>query len=216
MSSRLALAILGTLALVSLAACSANQPAATTPSPSAVAIVRPDPTPVPQSDAPTPVAPTPSANAGDVEGGYPELTVVATDDEAMIVSVLDPSAKAWRIVVAGTGSASGDRLEIVVETSDVEPAVEAREIQDGTLVDVMDLSNLDDLTSAAGGCHRTLPVCVDTDGIQLPTDGNGLLSIRLELPDPAARLTITGGTAGWPAEPFILGSWTETDPFIWE
>ena len=39
---------------------------------------------------------------------------------------------------------------------------------------------------------------------------------RLNMPDPSSGvLTITGGTAGWPGEPFVLGPWSATEAFAW-
>ena len=68
---------------------------------------------------------------------------------------------------------------------------------------------------AAGGCHHTLNVCIDSSSFRFSDDGTGRLRIRIQMPDPAAgRLLVTGGTAGWPGEPFILGPWTDQS-FPW-
>jgi hypothetical protein len=159
---------------------------------------------------------TPEPDEGNVDGAvYPELTIEAADADTITVTIIDPGAKAWRLVVAGAGSRSGDRLEIAVETGDVGPSITATEVNEGVVVDEMDLSGYVDGTAAAGGCHGTLPVCVDSDGFRLPSDGNGILAIRLTMTGTGMPLTITGGTAGWPGEPFILGPWTDTEPFPW-
>ena len=52
-------------------------------------------------------------------------------------------------------------------------------------------------------------------GSALPPTVTASFSVRLALPDPGTPLTITGGTATWPAEPFVLGPWTDTEPFTW-
>jgi hypothetical protein len=117
--------------------------------------------------------------------------------------------------VAGVGAEAGDWLEIIVETGDVAMNVEVREVRDGTVVDVADLSRfVVDRTGAAGGCHGTLGVCYASDGFRLPQQGNGELLLRLDVRD-VGTLRFTGSTAGWPGEPFILGPWEETEPFIW-
>ncbi len=104
----------------------------------------------------------------------------------------DPSAKAWRLVVKGTGDLAFDRLEIEVVTSDVAPEITAREIHDSELVDTMDLSGYADGTAAAGGCHATLHVCIDSDGFKLPKNGNGRFRVQLSVADAAGPLSISG------------------------
>ena len=206
MSPRFALLAAASLALV-VAACATPSAAPATPS------AAPDPTPIawPSADPGTP-----KPDAGNVDGiVYPELTIGATDADTISVAIADPEAKAWRLVVAGAGALAGERLEILVETGDVGPSILATEIRDGVVVDEMDLSGYVDGTAAAGGCHGTLPVCVDSDGFRLPADGDGTLAIRLTLTETGTPLTVTGGTAGWPGEPFVLGPWTDTEPFPW-
>ncbi|MEW6226154.1 MAG: hypothetical protein AB1627_16140 [Chloroflexota bacterium] len=206
MSPRFAPVIAASLALLVAAAC-ASPAAPATPAGA------PDPTPIAW---PSPDPATPKPDAGNVDGiVYPELTIEATDADTIRVAITDPAAKAWRLVVAGAGALAGDWLEILVETGDVGPSITATEVRDGVVVGEMDLSGYVDGTAAAGGCHGTLPVCVDSDGFRLPTDGDGTLAIRLTLVDGGTPLTVTGGTAGWPGEPFILGPWTDTEPFPW-
>jgi hypothetical protein len=165
------------------------------------------------------VLPEPTATpvVGDVNGspGRPELSVEPVAANSFQVTISDPAARAWRLVVSGTGDHGGDRWEISVETGDVAPLITATEVRGGKVVDVMDLSGYADGTAAAGGCHSTLPVCLDSDGFRLPRDGDGLFSVRLELPDAHTPLLIRGGTAAWPGEPFVLGPWRDTAPFPW-
>jgi len=223
MSSRTAPVLLASLALLAVVGCAATGPVAP-------ASAAPSFTPVAQAPRPTPIAaptvsphqvptpdPTPSPITGDVEGdtGGPELTVEDVSTGTIEVTLDDPSAKAWRVVVAGTGDRARDRWEILVETSDVEPAITATEIRDDKVVDVMDLSGFDAAPAAAGGCHSSLGVCLDSDGFSLPSDGNGTFSVRLTLQAASGPLTVRGGTAGWPAEPFVLGPWTDTEAFPW-
>ena len=223
MSARTAPALLASLALLAVAGCASAAPAAP-------ASTAPSFTPVAQAPRPTPIAaptvsprqlPTPDPTAspitGDVEGntGGPELTVEDVSSDTIEVTLGDPAAKAWRLVVAGTGDRAHDRWEIVVETSDVQPVITATEVRNDKVVDVMDLSGFDDGTAAAGGCHPSLGVCLDSDGFSLPADGNGAFSVRLSLQGATVPLTVRGGTAGWPAEPFVLGPWTDTEAFPW-
>ena len=180
----------------------------------------PTPTPVPvpsPSRAPDPT-PTPSLNAGDVDGatGGPELTVEFPGRDLLDVTLEDAGARAWRVVVAGTGDRAQDRLEIVVESGDTGPAIVATEIQAGEPTSTFDLGGFVDDTGVTGGCHRTLGVCIDSSSFRLTDDGTGRIRVRLGMPDAArGPLLITGGTAGWPGEPFILGPWHDTEAFPW-
>ena len=186
MSARTAPVVLATLALLAVAGCAAAAPASTGPSFTPIAQApRPTPIAVPTSSpdpSPTP-DPTASPITGDVEGntGGPELTVEDVSADTIKVTLQDPAAKAWRLVVSGTGDRAADRWEILVETGDVQPLITATEVRDDKVVDVMDLTGFGDGTAAAGGCHRTLGVCLDSDGFSLPADGNGTFSVRLTL-----------------------------------
>lgn len=214
MPSRFAPVIAAAVVLFAAAACAAAVPAS--PSPVREPGSAPTPTPVP---TPTPQpTPTPSLNAGDVEaqGRGAELTVEFPRPDLLDVTLEDSQAKAWRVIVAGTGERAKDRMEVLVEAGDVGPIVTATEIQDGEVIGSIDLSAYTDDTMAAGGCHHTLNVCIDSSSFQFSDDGTGRLRIRLQMPDPSAgRLLVTGGTAGWPGEPFILGPWTDTESFPW-
>jgi hypothetical protein len=208
--------VAATLALVAVAACSG---ASTTPAPSTPA------TPVAQGPVPTPVtapsqraAPAPTATpvigGVDGDGGGPELTIETVDADTIVASLRDPDAKAWRLVVSGTGELGGERWEIVVETGDTGPVITATEIRGGQVEDVLDLTGFYDGSAAAGGCHSTLPVCLDSDGFRVP-EGDGLFSVRLDLPEAQVPLVIRGGAAAWDGEPFVLGPWHDTEAFAW-
>ena len=221
MSPRVAPVLAASFALIVATACGASAaPASIVPSPVA-------PTHAPSTQPATPTAPvvmptpvpaaTAVTDAGNVDGSGsgPELTIEMVNGDTIRATLDDPAAKAWRLVVAGVGERAGDRWEILVETGDVGPAITATEVRDGRVVDVMDLSGFADGTAAAGGCHGTLPVCLSSDGFRLPQDGDGQFSVQLVLPEPGTPLSITGGTATWPGEPFVLGPWTNTEPFPW-
>ncbi|HEY3335477.1 MAG TPA: hypothetical protein VGK16_09625 [Candidatus Limnocylindrales bacterium] len=215
MPSRFAPVLAAAITLLVVGACAAA-PIAPASSPVTAPTVVPAPTPVPT--APPEPTPTPSRNAGDVDGQGPgaELTVEFPKPDLLDVTLQDERARAWRVVVTGTSDLAQDRMEVVVEAGDVGPVITATEIQQGELVGSIDLSGYLDATMAAGGCHHTLDVCIDSSAFQFSDDGTGRLRIRLQMPDPAAgRLLVTGGTAGWPGEPFVLGPWTDTDSFPW-
>ncbi len=171
--------------------------------------------PGPESTAP---AASEIPDAGNVEEQPvgPMLSIEPVDANTVRATIGGADARAWRLVVAGTGDQAADRLEIVVETGDVAPAIAATEIRDGQVVGVMDLSGFGDPTAAAGGCHATLRVCIDSDAFRLPAGGDGRLTVTLTRMNDTGPLTIVGGTAGWPGEPFILGPWTETEAFPWD
>jgi hypothetical protein len=168
----------------------------------------------------TPDATTaPSPNAGDVDesAGGPNLSVEFPGENLLDVTLEDSRAKAWRVVVRGTGDHATDRLEVVVEAGDVGPVITATDVEQGEVVATIDLSAYTDDTAAAGGCHQTLDVCVDSSSFRFTDDGSGRLRIRLQMPDPSTRpLLVTGGTAGWPGDPFVLGPWSDTEAFPWE
>ncbi len=219
MTPRRAPLLIVTIALLAVAACTSSSVVSTPAAPSSGPVsTAPLPTPIPTptvapTSAPTPTPPTDEGNVdGDV---YPELTVETLDPATLRITLQDPSAKAWRLVIAGSGDLAYDRLEVEVETSDVAPVITAREIRDSEVVSEMDLSGYLDGTAAAGGCHGTLHVCVDSDGFRLPRNGNGRFRMQLSVADASGPLAITGATAGWPSEPFILGPWVTTDTFPW-
>lgn len=218
MSPRYAPVLAASLVLLAVAACAgaAGRPEPASPAVTPVPAATPRLTPVPVTGNPAD-APTPTPRLGDVDGGGegPELTIEFDDQETLDLGLVDPAAKAWRVVVTGTGELAEDRWEIVVESGDVAPSITATEIRGGQLVDVLDLSGFADGTGAAGGCHGSLPVCLDSSGFRLPEDGDGSLAVRLVLPDAGTPLMIRGGTARWVGEPFVLGPWTDTEAFPW-
>ncbi len=219
MTPRRALLFVASIAILVAAACTAPIAAAPSAPSSGPVSTAPTPTPIPVPTV-TPVTPTatptPPVDEGNVEGDiYPELAVEAIDAQTLRVTLDDPSAKAWRLVIAGSGDLRYDRLEIEVVTSDVAPLITAREIRDSEVVSEMDLSGYAFGDGAAGGCHATLGVCIDSDGFRLPKNGNGRFRFRISVADVTGPLAITGSTAGWPGEPFILGSWVDTDTLNW-
>jgi hypothetical protein len=214
MSPRFSIALAASLALVAVAACSgtSSTPVVSTPAPPAA----PVPTPVAVPSQPVTAAPTSTPIVGGVDGGAggPELTIETLDADTIVATLSDPEAKAWRLVVSGTGELGGERWEIVVETGDTGPVITATEIRGGEVADVLDLTGFYDGTAAAGGCHSSLPVCLDSDGFRVP-EGDGLFSVRLDLPEAQVPLVIRGGAAAWDGEPFVLGPWHDTEAFAW-
>jgi hypothetical protein len=225
MSSRLAAVLLAAIA-VAVAACAGASSsdltrgpmatAATAPaSPSSTPVaIEPAPTPVPVPASPSATVSPDAGNVDDLPLG-PVLSIESISAKSIRVDLDDLDAKAWRIVVAGTGALAEDRLELTVETGDVAPTISLVEVQAGKVVDRADLSAYGDPTATAGRCHASLGVCVDADGIVPPDNGDGHLGIELTRIGDAS-LTVTGETAGWPGEPFILGPWTPTEAFPWE
>jgi hypothetical protein len=228
MSHRLAPALIAAVAILAVGACaqsplSSPPPLAPSAVPSGESGSLPPATPfVPPTPAPSAAGPTATAGEGPDSGNVeepaagPMLSIELVDATTIRATLEDPAARAWRIDVAGTGQLAGDRLSIVVETGDVAPMVTVTEIHDGRTVSVMDLSGFGDPTAAAGGCHATLTVCVDNDGIRYPARGDGTLVVNLTRNDGTLPLAVTGSTAGWPGEPFILGPWTDTESFPWD
>lgn len=211
MLPRSASVLTAALALLAVAACAG--PVATPSAPPTPADGAPEPTPI-ATERPTIPDATPITGGVDGAAGGPELTIEAVDEDTVRATLVDPDAKAWRVVVAGTGELGGDRWEIAVETGDVAPVITATEVRGGEVVDVLDLGGFYDGTAVAGGCHSTLPVCLDSDGFVVP-EGDGRFSVLLDLPEAQVPLVIRGGTAGWDGEPFILGEWRETEAFPW-
>jgi hypothetical protein len=198
LSTRSALLVI--TAAVLIAACGASAPL--TPAPAV------HPTSVPAQPDPS------AAPEGDVEGvqaGRPELAIEAVDGQTLLVTVGDATAKGWRITIAGRDAA--DRLELVVESSDIAPGVHVDEIVGDQVVATDDLTRMpDEPTVAAGGCHRSLAICWSSDGIDID-EAQGVVAARFHFENPSAAFAITGSTATWPAEPFILGDWHDSEVF---
>lgn len=222
MSARLAPLAFGLVLAATLSECAGSLVNPATPAPVTPSMA-PVVEPTPAAPLPTPVpdpnpTPTPPPNAGDVVGdpNGPELSVEFPSPDVLDVTFEDADAKAWRVVVAGTGARAGDRLEVVVLTGDVGPAITVTEIQAGEVVQELDLGGFMDETAVSGGCHRTLNVCIDSSSFAFADDGTGRIRVRFEMPDPAAgQLLLSGGIAHWPGEPFVLGEWQDTQAFPW-
>jgi len=214
LSTRLAL-LVATAALV-VTACGASVTPTVVPVTRPPVPAQPNLTPVPGSTE-EPVV-TPAPREGDVEGvqeGTPELGIESAGPDSLDITVADSTAKAWRIRISGTNRS--DRLELIVETGDVAPGIHVDEIVGDEVVSTDDLTAMpDEPTVAAGGCHRTVGVCFASDDIHLD-DAKGILTARFTFRDPSAPIAITGSTADWPAEPFILGDWHDSQTFkSWE
>jgi hypothetical protein len=163
------------------------------------------------SASPAPIASlTPTLPVtGNTGEEFPELSV-SSGGPGWLVELTDPTAKAWRIVVAGANPA--DRLELLVEVGDVWPGVLVTSVVNGATVDEHDLTQLlDDETAAAGGCHPSLAICYSSQGILLDLESGTIGLVVEHVADGA--FTIVGGSAGWPGEPFVLGPWRTTAPF---
>jgi hypothetical protein len=203
-ASLLACAVLGGAIL---AAC-ATPPAA----PGAIDAGPPDPVPVATPTQPYGPYPTLPATAGEPPVGntdrdFPELSVSIA--ESYVIDLLDPGARAWWIVISGTGANTGDRIEIVAETGDIWPGAAVRVYVGGELFDTTDMNGLiGNRTAIAGGCHPSLDLCFSSAGIDIRPD-EGRLSVELQ-GAAAGALEIRGATAGWDGEPYILGPWRGT------
>ena len=158
MSPRFSVALAASLALVVVAACSGTASTPGLPIPATPMDQGPVPTPVvvvpSQPAAPVPTS-TPVIGGVDGDAGGPELTIETLDADTIVATLRDPEAKAWRLVVSGTGELGGERWEIVVETGDTGPVITATEIRGSEVVDVLDLTGFYDGTAAAGGCHQS-------------------------------------------------------------
>ncbi len=202
-----------------LVACTANPAAVPDPSPFTPTPTTPS-TPVtddvsdPTDDPDDAAGPgSPHEGHGDVEPSFPELSIEIED--GYLVSVTDPAAKAWRIAVAGTATRSNHRVEVIVEVGDTAPGATVRFELDGQLLDVLELGSMIGAnTAASGGCHPTLGVCVSSADIDIDGE-SGTLTVRFEMLGDGP-ISIEGATAGWPEEPFILGPWDTTEPFVSE
>jgi hypothetical protein len=144
---------------------------------------------------------------GNTNRHYPELSL--TRENGYAIDLVDPEAKAWWIVISGTGPNAGDRLEIVAEVGDIWPGAAVNVYVGGELVDTTDMNGLiGNSTAIAGGCHPTLGLCFSSAGIAIrPEDGR--LSVALD--GSANPFEIRGATAAWDGEPFILGPWRGTE-----
>jgi hypothetical protein len=148
--------------------------------------------------------------------GTPELSIEPAGAQAIRVTLADPAAKAWRVVVTGTGSRAADRWVVEVETGDVGPAITTTDTIAGTAGEPQEQPGLEAGDARARICSTVLPVCIVAATVVLPDAGNGTLVLELVRTDAATALGVAAATAGWPADPFVLGPWTTTEAFPWE
>jgi hypothetical protein len=208
-SSTAAFALAGTvLAGILLVACTQA-----TDSPGFVDPDPPDPVPVAtptQPYGPYPTLPVTGGEppVGNTDREYPELSVSRA--ESYLIDLVDPEARAWWIVVSGTGANDGDRIEIVAEVGDIWPGAAVRVYVGGKLFDTTDMNGLlGNRTAIAGGCHPTLDLCFSSAGIDIRPD-DGRLSVALQ-GTAAGSFEVRGATAAWDGEPYIVGPWRGTD-----
>ncbi len=185
----------------------------------------PTSTPVATGSAATPV-PTPAASpaipaataipdSGNVDAPVtPALSIEPVSALAIRVTLADPSARAWRVSVAGMDG-TAERWTLTVETGDVAPVITTNETVNGVDGEPQELAGLEAGDATGRICSVAMPVCVRAASVVLPHDGNGTLVLEISRTDTTTALSVTGSTAGWPAEPFLLGPWTTTTAFPW-
>jgi hypothetical protein len=178
------------------------------------AIAAGPPAPVPEATPTQPYGPYPTLPVtageppvGNTDREFPELSVSRA--ESYVIDLLDPEARAWWIVISGTGAHRGDRIEFVAEVGDIWPGAVVRVYVRGDLFDTTDMNGLvGNRTAIAGGCHPSLDLCFSSAGIDIRPD-EGRLSVALQ-GVAAGAFEIRGATAGWDREPYILGPWRGT------
>jgi hypothetical protein len=169
--------------------------------------------PLPVADPTEPYGPYPTLPAtggqppvGNTDRQYPELSVSGMD--GYLIDLIDPEARAWWVVVSGTGANEGDRIEIVAQVGDIWPGAVVRVYVDGELFDSTDLNGLiGNRTAIAGGCHPTLGLCFSSAGVDIRPD-DGRLTVALQ--GAAGAFEIRGATSAWDGEPYTLGPWHGT------
>jgi hypothetical protein len=196
---------------VTVPAPAAASPAATV-GPSAVAAVpsaRRRPTARPR--------PTVTPNTGNVDAPVtPELSIELQTASTIRVTLLDPSAKAWQVIVRGTGGRATNRWLLTVETSDVAPVITTTDTTRGVEAQPVEQPGLETGATTGKVCSSSLPICVRLASVRLPNGGNGTLVLSLTRTDPAVAMSVAGATARWPTDPFVLGPWTTTEAFPWD
>ena len=209
LASTAAFVLVGTVLAATLLGACARPPTA----PGVVDAGPPNPVPVTTPDQPYGPYPTLPVTGGEppignTDRAFPELSVSRA--ESYLIELLDPEARAWWIVVSGTGANDGDRIEIVAEVGDIWPGAAVRVYVGGELFDTTDMNGLiGNRTAIAGGCHPNLDLCFSSAGIDIRPD-EGRLSVALQ-GAAADSFEIRGATAGWDGEPYILGPWRGTD-----
>ncbi|MEX2012066.1 MAG: hypothetical protein WEF51_07520 [Chloroflexota bacterium] len=171
--------------------------------------------PVPVANPEQPYGPYPTLPVtggqppvGNTDRQYPELSVSRGD--GYIIDLVDPEARAWWVVISGTGGNEGDRIEIVAEVGDIWPGAAVRVYVGGELFDTTDMNGLiGNRTAIAGGCHPVLDLCFSSAGIDIRPD-DGRLTVALQ-GAAAGAFGIRGATASWAGEPYILGPWQGTE-----
>ena len=178
-------------------------------------VTTPEPTAVATSALATAtVRPDTGDVAADQSG--PQLSVEPVNAQAIRVTLVDPEAKAWRLVVDGTGDHSGDRWVLQVETGDIGPVITTSETVPGVQGQPVEQPDLESGIGRGQICSTILPVCLRAVTVRLPDEGNGTLVAELVRTDAALPLRVAGSTASWPTDPFVLGPWTMTEAFPWE
>ena len=204
-----AFALVGTLLAGAVLVACAEAPTA----PGVFEPGRPEPRPVAtpgQPYGPYPTLPVTGGQppVGNTDRQYPELSVSL--GEGYLIDLVDPEARAWWIVVSGTGANEGDRIEIVAEVGDIWPGAAVRVYVGGELFDTTDMNGLiGNRTAIVGGCHPTLDLCFSSAGVDIRPD-DGHLTVALQ-GAAAGLFEIRGATAAWDGEPYILGPWHGTD-----
>lgn len=165
---------------------------------------------------PTVAPATATPDSGNVEIPVtPGLSVEPVGSSSIRVTLADPAAKAWRVTVAGTGAQGADRWALTVETGDVAPVVTTTETAGGVDAEPLEQPRLEMGDASGQVCSASVPVCLRAPSLVLPHDGNGTLVLELARSDAGASMSVTGGTATWTTDPFVLSSWTTTEAFPW-
>ena len=209
---------------VGLVGCSSTPAAPVAPvSPSPSAAAERSAVTLPASPKPSPATPTAGPTATPDSGNVnapvtPALSVETVGAVAIRVTLADPAAKAWRVTVAVPGSAGGPASAtwaLTLETGDVAPVITTTDAQDGVAGEPKEQPGLEAGAGTGRVCSVAVPVCVRAASVVLPRDGNGTLVLELGRADTATDLSVTGATAGWTTDPFVLGPWTSTEAFPW-
>lgn len=171
--------------------------------------------PTSSSAAMAPAA-TATPDSGNVDAPVtPGLSVETVGALGIRVTLADPAAKAWRVTVAGAVGDTADSWTLTVETGDVAPVITTVETVNGIVGEPQEQTGLETGDATGRICSVAVPACVRAGSVVLPHDGNGTLVLEISRTDIVTALDVTCATAGWPAEPFVLGPWTTTAPFPW-